>query len=107
MPSLVLVATCPLPLTFKLPFLLFLPMTAFLIVLRNAQCTSQLLALVDLGLRQFVHLVGLEILRIWSAASRTCLFSLELLAKSIALVVDLIFINAVWVSAYYPTDLRQ
>ena len=95
MPSLVLVAACPLPLPLKLAFLLFLPMTALLVVLGDAQCTSQLLALVDLGLRQFVHLMGLEILRVRSAASGTCLFSLELLAKSVALVVDLIFINAV------------
>ncbi|KAI7506408.1 hypothetical protein KC367_g187 [Hortaea werneckii] len=36
MPILVLVAACPLPLPLKLTFLLFLPMTAFLIVLGNA-----------------------------------------------------------------------
>ncbi|KAI7506376.1 hypothetical protein KC367_g188 [Hortaea werneckii] len=38
--------------------------------------------------------MGLEILRVRSAASGTCLFSLELLAESVALVVDLIFFNA-------------
>lgn len=82
-------------------------MTAFLVVFGNSQRTSQLLALVDLGLCQFVHLMGLEVLRIRSTASGTCLFCLELLTESIALIVDLIFINPVWVSTYSPTDLRQ
>ena len=67
------------PLILQLPLLLFLPMTTLLIVLTDPQRSPQLLALLNLRLRQLMHLMRFQVLRVRPTA-RTRLFGFKLLA---------------------------
>lgn len=44
-------------------------MTSLFIVLRDAQCSPQLLALLDLGLSDLMNLMLLQSPRIWASAA--------------------------------------
>lgn len=76
------------------PLLLSSPVTTLFIVFADPQRTSQFLALLNLRLRQLVHLVALQSPRA-GPASIARLLGFEFLAQSGALVVDVIFVNTV------------
>lgn len=70
-------------------------MTPLLIILADTQRFAQLLTLLDLRLRQLVHLVALQILRLGSTTTSTRLFCGKFLAQGIAAVVDLVGVESV------------
>ena len=81
-----------------LPFFLPFPMAAFFVVLADSKSSSKLLALFDLRLGKLMDLMALQIPRIWPTTILS-LLRLQLFAKSVALVVDLIFVYATFMLA--------
>lgn len=75
-------------------FLLPPPVASLFIVFANSQRTAQLLTLLDLRLRELVHLVALQASRAVRAAVAR-LLGFEFLAQGSTLVVDLVLVNSV------------
>ena len=83
-----------LALCIQFPLLLLSPVASLLIVFADPERSSQLFTLLNLRGCQLVNLMRLQALGTWST-TRLALFALQLLSQSVALVVNLVFVNTV------------
>lgn len=68
-------------------------MTALFIVFTDAQGPPEVLAFLDLRLRQLMYLMRLQPSSIRPTTIRSCLFRFKLFTQCVAQVIDLVFID--------------